>query len=460
MTDDLFAAMRQAIIDGDPARQPRWPSSHWRRTSRRWTRSSRGSSPACRTSASSSGQGELFLPDMMLAARAMQKAVAVLEPEIQRRATVRRVVGRVVIGTVKGDIHEIGKNLVGMMLSTSGFEVHDLGVDVAPDRFVEAAREHDADLVGVSALLTTTMAGQRTVVEALAAAGLRPKVKVIVGGAPASATWASEIGADGYSEDAIGAVALARKLLGAAEATAGASAGLRPARADRPRPAPEPSRRTRVRPEAADDHDTAHRWARGRPRLEILSPAAIRRDPRSHPRGDRDRVGVRFPSRARPRPVGRTRRDGGSRDLHRAGARALIELRCAPRLPCTRWRPGPGPGPAARRRARPPRHRRLRDRGAGRMDRRAPAVLAAATSADIARVADALRRHRVPLGRRVGAGPAAGDARARGAGRRLAQLDEARAEREHRDAGRDRGRDRDGCRDRRRARRAPRAARC
>jgi 5-methyltetrahydrofolate--homocysteine methyltransferase len=124
-------------------------------------------------------------------------------------------VGRVVVGTVKGDIHEIGKNLVGMMLSTSGFQVHDLGVDVAPDRFVEAAREHNADVVGVSALLTTTMAGQRTVVEALAAAGLRDRVKVIVGGAPASESWAAEIGADGYSEDAIGAVALARRLLGA-----------------------------------------------------------------------------------------------------------------------------------------------------------------------------------------------------------------------------------------------------
>ena len=166
------------------------------------------------------GLGELFLPDMMLAARAMQKAIAILEPEMARQSAVRHVVGRVVIGTVKGDIHEIGKNLVGMMLSTSGFEVHDLGVDVAPDRFVDAAREHNADLIGVSALLTTTMAGQRTVVQALETAGMRPRVKVIVGGAPASESWAAEIGADGYSEDAIGAVALARKLLGADVASA------------------------------------------------------------------------------------------------------------------------------------------------------------------------------------------------------------------------------------------------
>jgi 5-methyltetrahydrofolate--homocysteine methyltransferase len=144
--------------------------------------------------------------------------VAVLEPEMQRQAMARAVAGRVVIGTVRGDIHEIGKNLVGMMLSTSGFEVHDLGVDVAPERFVEAVREHNADIVGVSALLTTTMAGQRTVVEALASAGLRPGVKVMVGGAPASQQWATEIGADGYSEDAIGAVALARQLLGVTDA--------------------------------------------------------------------------------------------------------------------------------------------------------------------------------------------------------------------------------------------------
>ena len=162
--------------------------------------------------------GDYFVPEMLIAARAMQGGLEVLKPHLV--ASGIEPLGRVVIGTVKGDIHEIGKNLVGMMLSTSGFEVHDLGVDVAPERFVEAAREHDADVIGVSALLTTTMAGQRTVVESVAAAGMRPKVKVIVGGAPASASWASEIGADGYSEDAIGAVALARKLLGAETASA------------------------------------------------------------------------------------------------------------------------------------------------------------------------------------------------------------------------------------------------
>jgi 5-methyltetrahydrofolate--homocysteine methyltransferase len=159
--------------------------------------------------------GDLFLPDMMLAARAMEKAVAVLEPEMLARSAQRRVLGRVVLGTVKGDIHEIGKNLVAMMLTANGFEVHDLGVDVAPERFVEKVQEVGANMVGVSALLTTTMTGQRAVVDALAAAGLRPDVKVMVGGAPVTRAWATEIGADGYGEDAVGAVTLARELVGA-----------------------------------------------------------------------------------------------------------------------------------------------------------------------------------------------------------------------------------------------------
>jgi corrinoid protein of di/trimethylamine methyltransferase len=215
MSDELFAALRQAVIDGDAAAAGTLAQQALDTGVPPLAAIDNGLVPGLSFVGEEFGKGELFLPDMMLAARAMQKAMDILEPVLQEQATQRHVVGRVVIGTVKGDIHEIGKNLVGMMLSTSGFEVHDLGVDVAPDRFVEAAKEHHADIVGVSALLTTTMAGQRTVVEALAAAGLRDSVKVIVGGAPASESWASEIGADGYSEDAIGAVALARKLLGA-----------------------------------------------------------------------------------------------------------------------------------------------------------------------------------------------------------------------------------------------------
>ncbi len=216
MHEELFEAMRQAVIDGDTAAASSLAEQALATGVPPIDAIDRGYVPGLSHVGQLFAEGELFLPDMMLAARAMQKALAILEPELKRLATERTVVGRVVMGTVKGDIHEIGKNLVGMMLSTSGFEVTDLGVDVAPERFVEAAREHHADIVGVSALLTTTMAGQRTVVEALAAAGMRSQTRVIVGGAPASAAWAAEIGADGYSEDAIGAVTLARKLMGVA----------------------------------------------------------------------------------------------------------------------------------------------------------------------------------------------------------------------------------------------------
>jgi corrinoid protein of di/trimethylamine methyltransferase len=215
MSRELFDAMRQSIVDGDADRSSALAEQALAQGVAPLAAIDEGFVPGITYVGEQFAAGEMFLPDMMLAARAMQRAVDVLEPEMKRQATERHVLGRVVIGTVKGDIHEIGKNLVAMMLTASGFEVHDLGVDVAPERFVEAAREARADIVGVSALLTTTMTGQRTVVEALAAAGLRPGVKVMVGGAPVTRAWADEIGADGYGEDAVGAVTLARQLVGA-----------------------------------------------------------------------------------------------------------------------------------------------------------------------------------------------------------------------------------------------------
>jgi corrinoid protein of di/trimethylamine methyltransferase len=163
--------------------------------------------------------GEMFLPDLVAAAEAMKAALAVLEPALQAQGGAWNVLGKVVIGTVKGDIHDIGKTLVGTMLSANGFQVFDLGVNVAPEAFAAKAREVGAELVGVSALLTTTMGRQKDVIEALDDLGLRPGVKVMVGGAPVTADWAEQIGADGFSEDAIGAVALARSLV-AAEAGA------------------------------------------------------------------------------------------------------------------------------------------------------------------------------------------------------------------------------------------------
>jgi len=158
--------------------------------------------------------GNAFLPELVMAGEAMKTAVSTLEPEMARRGTERQVYGKVVIGTIEGDIHDIGKTLVATMLSASGFKVFDLGVDVSALKLVEKAREEKADIVAVSALLTTTMVRQRDVVEALDDMGLRPQVKVMVGGAPVTREWVSEIGADGYSEDAIGAVQIAKQLMG------------------------------------------------------------------------------------------------------------------------------------------------------------------------------------------------------------------------------------------------------
>lgn len=153
--------------------------------------------------------GELFVPEMLIAARAMKAGTVLLEPVLAAAGV--RPEFRAVVGTVEGDLHEIGKNLVGMMWRGGGIEVIDLGVDVTPDRFVEAAREHDANLVGLSALLTTTMPNMRGVVEAVRAAGL--SAKVVVGGAPVTPEFAAQIGADGYAADAGAAVDLARGLL-------------------------------------------------------------------------------------------------------------------------------------------------------------------------------------------------------------------------------------------------------
>jgi corrinoid protein of di/trimethylamine methyltransferase len=158
--------------------------------------------------------GMMFLPELVMAGEAMKAAVAVLEPELARRGTERTMLGKVVLCTVEGDIHEIGKTLVGTMLSATGFQVFDMGVDVPVMKVVEKAREVNADIVAMSALLTTTMVHQRDVIEALEDVGMRANVKVMVGGAPVTQEWVKQIGADGYSEDAIGAARVAKQLLG------------------------------------------------------------------------------------------------------------------------------------------------------------------------------------------------------------------------------------------------------
>ncbi|MFN8598482.1 MAG: corrinoid protein [Anaerolineae bacterium] len=215
MSEELFAAMKQSIIDGDEEAAAEVARRSLEAGIDPLEAINRGYVEGMSYVGDQFAQGEMFLPDMMLAAEAMKAAVGVLEPEMQKRGTQRQMLGKVVLGTVKGDIHEIGKNLVATMLSASGFEVYDLGVDVPFEKFIEKAREVNADIIGMSALLTTTMTGQRTVIEMLDDMGMRPKVKVMVGGAPVTRSWAAEIGADGMSEDAMGAVTLAKKLVGA-----------------------------------------------------------------------------------------------------------------------------------------------------------------------------------------------------------------------------------------------------
>ena len=155
-------------------------------------------------------RGDLFVPEMLIAARAMKEALVVLEPELVAAGVEPEFTA--VIGTVAGDLHDIGKNLVAMMWKGAGFEVVDLGVNVASDEFVAAAQEHDADIIGLSALLTTTMPNMSAVIDAVRGAGLT--TRVVIGGAPTTPEFAEQIGADGYAPDAGAAVDLARGLLG------------------------------------------------------------------------------------------------------------------------------------------------------------------------------------------------------------------------------------------------------
>ena len=155
--------------------------------------------------------GEVFLPEVMMAARAMQAAMAILKPKLIETGI--KPIGKAVVGTVKGDQHDIGKNLVAMMMMGSGIEVVDLGTDVPPEKFVNAVREQEAQIIALSALLTTTMPQQAQVIEALKKAGIREKVKVMVGGAPVSESFANEIGADAYTPDAGSAAQKAKELI-------------------------------------------------------------------------------------------------------------------------------------------------------------------------------------------------------------------------------------------------------
>jgi len=214
MSKELFDAMAQSIIEGEPETAEELAKQAIQQGVAPLDAINKGFVIGVNEVGDQFSRGDMFLPELVAAGEAMKSAIAVLEPEMAKQGTARQILGRVVVGTVSGDIHDIGKTLVATMLSASGFDVYDLGVDVPIEKFVEKVREVNADLVGLSALITTTMGKQKDVIEALEDMGLRPQVKVMVGGAPVTQSWADEIGADGYSEDAIGAVAVAKQLLG------------------------------------------------------------------------------------------------------------------------------------------------------------------------------------------------------------------------------------------------------
>mgnify|MGYP005848353891 CR=1 FL=1 len=213
MSEELFREMMQSVIDGDPDLAETLAKRALEEGVDPLEAINQGFVLGVNDVGEKFGAGEMFLPDLVLAGEAMKKAVAVLEPEMKKRGAERHVLGKVVIGTVEGDIHDIGKTLVGTMLAASGFEVYDLGVNVPIQKLIAKAIEVEANIIGVSALLTTTMVKQRTLIEELKAEGLDRRFRVMVGGAPVTRDWVKQIGADGYSEDAIGAVAVAKSLV-------------------------------------------------------------------------------------------------------------------------------------------------------------------------------------------------------------------------------------------------------
>jgi corrinoid protein of di/trimethylamine methyltransferase len=215
MSEDIFEKITNSIIEGDPEKTVALTQEALQTKLDPMTIINQGLVPGMDVVGEKFASGEYFLPNIVIAGSAMQQAMALLEPELKEGQQKLASYGSVVIGTVQGDIHEIGKSLVGTMLSANGFEVHDLGVDVTTDAFIAKLKDTGAQLLGLSALLTTTMTVQRDIIEALTEAGIRDQVKVLVGGAPVHQEWADSIGADGYAEDAMAAVALAKRLVDA-----------------------------------------------------------------------------------------------------------------------------------------------------------------------------------------------------------------------------------------------------
>ncbi len=214
MNEELFKKMAQSIIDGDSDAALTLAKESIIDQVNPLDAITKGFVVGVNTVGAAFGRGEAFLPELVMAGEAMKAAVSILDPELKKRGAERKMLGKVVIATVEGDIHEIGKSLVATMLGASGFEVFDLGVDAPSDKIIGKALEVNADIIAMSALLTTTMVKQKEVIEELEKEGLRRKVKIMVGGAPVTRDWVNAIGADGFSEDAIGAVAMAKQLMG------------------------------------------------------------------------------------------------------------------------------------------------------------------------------------------------------------------------------------------------------
>jgi corrinoid protein of di/trimethylamine methyltransferase len=211
MTEEIFDQLAQAVIDGEPEEAQTLARRALELGLDPLECINKGLTKGIQRVGELFACGDYFLPELIIGADAMKVALEILEPAMLADQK-REVVAKVVLGTVKGDLHEIGKTLVGTMLTANGFKVVDIGVDRSSEDFISAVKASGATLIGASALLTTTMLQQRKLVEALEEAGLRKKVKVMVGGAPVTAKYAEEIGADGYAEDAISAVNLAFRL--------------------------------------------------------------------------------------------------------------------------------------------------------------------------------------------------------------------------------------------------------
>ena len=214
MSEEIYGKLAQAVVDGEPEDAEEIAQDALDKGLDPLACINEGLSPGIDRVGELFATGEYYLPDLIMGGDAMKAALTILEPALTGDQG-RDILARVVLGTVEGDLHEIGKTLVGTMLTANGFQVTDIGVDKTSADFIDAVRQSGATLIGASALLTTTMLQQQKLIEALEEAGLREQVKVMIGGAPVTETWAEQIGADGYAEDAISAVAEAKRLASA-----------------------------------------------------------------------------------------------------------------------------------------------------------------------------------------------------------------------------------------------------